>query len=46
MAGLIREDISVRLIKEILLGSVQTIINPPKIAELGLTPKTGFPSSL
>lgn len=41
-AGIIRKDIPVKLIMEILLGAVQAIMNPPKIAELGLTPKTGF----
>ena len=41
-AGIIRKDIPVKLIMEILLGAVQTIMNPPKIVELGLTPKTGF----
>ncbi|MGA3182615.1 MAG: TetR/AcrR family transcriptional regulator [Verrucomicrobiota bacterium] len=41
-AGLIRKDISPRLLLEILLGAVQAVINPPKLAELGLTPKTGF----
>lgn len=40
--GLIRKDIAVRLIIEILLAAVQGIMNPPKIAELGLTPTTGF----
>jgi len=41
-AGIIRKDIPVKLIIEILLGAVQAIMNPPKIAELNLTPKTGF----
>jgi len=41
-AGIIRKDIPVTLIMEILLGAVQAIMNPPKIMELGLTPKTGF----
>jgi AcrR family transcriptional regulator len=41
-AGIIRKDIPVKLIMEILLGAVQAIMNPPKIAELGLTPKTGY----
>jgi AcrR family transcriptional regulator len=40
--GLIRRDVPVRMIIEILLGAVQTIMNPPCMAELGLTPKTGF----
>jgi AcrR family transcriptional regulator len=41
-AGIIRKDIPVKLIMEILLGAVQAIMNPPKVEELGLTPKTGF----
>jgi AcrR family transcriptional regulator len=41
-AGMIRKDIEVNLLIEILLGSVQAIMNPPRIAELGLTPKSGF----
>jgi AcrR family transcriptional regulator len=41
-AGIIRKDIPVKLIVEILLGAVQAIMNPPKMAELGLTPRTGF----
>lgn len=41
-AGIIRKDIPVKLIIEILLSAVQAIMNPPKIVELGLTPKTGF----
>lgn len=40
--GLLRKDIPVPLIVEILLGAVQSIINPLKLSELGLTPKTGF----
>lgn len=42
--GLIRDDIPVHLIIEILLGAVQTIMNPPKLAELGLTLETGYSS--
>jgi AcrR family transcriptional regulator len=41
-AGIIRRDIPTRLIIEILLGATQAILNPPKMAELKLTPKTGF----
>ena len=40
--GLIRKDIPLPLIIEILLGATQAIMNPPKMAEYGLTPKTGF----
>jgi AcrR family transcriptional regulator len=41
-AGIFRKDISPRLMIEILLGVTEAIMNPPKMAELGLTPKTGF----
>jgi AcrR family transcriptional regulator len=41
-AGIFRKDISTRLMIEILLGVTEAIMNPPKMAELGLTPKTGF----
>ena len=41
-AGIFRKDIPSRLMIEILLGATEAIMNPPKMAELGLTPKTGF----
>jgi AcrR family transcriptional regulator len=41
-AGLLRDDIPAGFMIEILLGAVEAIINPPKMAELGLTPKTAF----
>ena len=40
--GVIRKDIPIKLIIEILLGATQALLNPPKMAELHLTPKTGF----
>ena len=40
--GIVRKDLPARLLIEILLGAVQAIMNPPKIEELGLTPKSGF----
>ena len=40
--GLIRQDIPPRLAIEILLGVMHAIMNPPKMEELGLTPKQGF----
>src|SRR5215831_3927850 len=40
--GLIRRDIPVHLIIEILLGAVEAIVNPPRLAEFGLSPKSGF----
>jgi len=43
-AGLVRKDIPVKLIIEILLGAVQAIMNPSKMDELGLDPKTGYSS--
>jgi AcrR family transcriptional regulator len=41
-AGIFRNDISTRLMIEVLLGATEAIMNPPKMAELGLTPKSGF----
>jgi AcrR family transcriptional regulator len=41
-AGIFRKDISTRMMIEILLGVTEALINPTKMAELGLTPKTGF----
>jgi AcrR family transcriptional regulator len=41
-SGHIRNDLSAAVLIEILLGAVQAVINPPKLAELGLTPRTGF----
>lgn len=40
--GLIRKDIPVRWIIEILLGATQAFVNPTKLAELGLTVRDGF----
>src|SRR5262249_38735733 len=39
---LIRKDIPVHLIIEILLGAVEAIINPPRLAELELSVKSGI----
>lgn len=41
-AGIFRKDIPSKLMIEILLSVTEAIMNPPKMAELGLTPKTGF----
>ena len=41
-AGIFRKDISTRMMIEILLGVTEALINPAKMAELELTPKTGF----
>ena len=40
--GLIRKDIPVHLLIEILLGAVEAIMNPPRLAELELSPQSGF----
>lgn len=41
-AGVLRKDVPARLMIEVLLGAVQEIMNPHKIEELGLMPKTAF----
>ena len=41
-AGMVRKDVPVKLIIEILLAMVQSIMNPPKMEELGMMPKEGF----
>jgi len=40
--GIIRKDISTRLMIEILLGATEAIVNPSKLAELGLSVKAGY----
>src|SRR6266513_58689 len=42
--GMVRKDLPAKLMIEILLAAVQAIVNPAKVEELGLTPKTGFAS--
>jgi AcrR family transcriptional regulator len=41
-AGIFRTDVPARLMIEILLGATDAIMNPPKLAELGLAPKDGY----
>src|SRR5205809_2285324 len=41
-AGMVRKDVPAKLIIEILLTMVQGVLNPPKMQELGMTPKEGF----
>src|SRR5262252_11123647 len=41
-AGMVRKDVPAKLIIEILLAVVQSIMNPPKMEELGMMPKEGF----
>jgi AcrR family transcriptional regulator len=44
--GIVRKDISTGLIIEILLGATEAIMNPVRMAELGLTPKKGYSTIL
>jgi AcrR family transcriptional regulator len=41
-AAMVRKDVPAKLIIEILLAMVQSIMNPPKMEELGMMPKEGF----
>lgn len=40
--GMVRKDVPAKLMIEILLAMVQSIMNPPKMQELGMMPKEGF----
>jgi AcrR family transcriptional regulator len=40
--GMVRKDVPAKLIIEILLATVQAIMNPPKMEELRMMPKEGF----
>jgi len=40
--GMVRKDVPTRLIIKILLAMVQSIMNPPKMEELGMVPKEGY----
>jgi AcrR family transcriptional regulator len=44
--GIIRRDIPTRLMIEILLGTIDSIMNPTKIMELNLVPKTALSTIL
>ena len=39
---MVRKDVPSKLIIEILLATVQAIMNPTKMEELGMMPKEGF----
>jgi len=41
-AGLVRRDIPVQMIIEVLLGAVTSIVNPQKVEALGTTPRTAL----
>jgi AcrR family transcriptional regulator len=38
----VRADVPIRFVVEVLLGATQAIMNPARMADLGLTPETGF----
>src|ERR1700745_327275 len=40
--GMVRKDVPAKLIIEILLAMVKSIMNPPKMEELGMMPKEGY----
>ncbi len=40
--GMVRKDVPAKLIIEILLAVVQSIMNPSKMEELGMMPKEGY----
>src|SRR6185369_4066451 len=44
--GMVRKDVPAKLIIEILLAIVQSIMNPPKMEELGMMPKEGYAAIL
>ena len=41
-SGMIRKDIPMNLIIEMLLSATRAIMNPQRIMELGITPKSGY----
>ncbi len=41
-AGMLRKDVPVKLMIEILLAMVQSIMNPSKMEELGMMPREGY----
>jgi AcrR family transcriptional regulator len=41
-SGMVRKDVPARLIIEILLATVQSIMNPAKMEELGMMPQEGY----
>jgi TetR/AcrR family transcriptional regulator, cholesterol catabolism regulator len=45
-AGMIRKDVSITLLIAVILGAVNAVMNPAKLAELGLQPREGLFSIL
>ena len=41
-AGMIRKDISLDFMIAVLLGATESVVNPTKMMEFGLTPKEGL----
>jgi len=41
-AGIIRRDISAKVLIEILLGATEAVVNPQKLTELNLSPRAGY----
>lgn len=41
-AGLFRRDVPVEVMVEILLTAMRAVVNPARLEELGLTPRSGF----
>ena len=41
-AGAIRTDIPMKLLIEMLIGTVDAVLVPARMEELGITPRTGF----
>jgi AcrR family transcriptional regulator len=40
--GMVRKDLPAKLLIEILLGAIRETVNPAKVEQLGLTPKSAF----
>lgn len=45
-SGMIRQDISLEFIIAVLLGATESVVNPKKMTEFGLTPKEGLTAVL
>jgi hypothetical protein len=45
-AGVVRKEVAPELMLEVLLGAVQSVVNPRKLEILGLTPRTAFDAIL
>lgn len=43
-SGLVRKDVPVKLVVEMLISAVRSIVNPGKLGELQMTPKAALPA--